>query len=144
MATNGPLILVDDDPEDRELLLLALKELKYSNTVRMFQNGREALFYLMDTRERPLLILSDINMPLMDGLELRRKVNESHLLHRKSIPFIFFTTSALPEQVIRAYDLMVQGYFVKPDRFDELVRLLGNLLNYWLDCLHPNSEVVAG
>ncbi|RYY61900.1 MAG: response regulator, partial [Chitinophagaceae bacterium] len=116
------------------------QELNFKNEVRFFSSGRDALYYLMDTREQPLLIISDINMPGMDGLELRRKINESHYLHRKSIPFIFLTTSSMPEHVIRGYDLMVQGYFVKPDRMDELVLLMRSLLEYWARCLSPNSD----
>lgn len=139
MAKSGPLIILEDDPEDRELMVQALQEIGSAHEVRFFGNGRDALYFLMDTREQPHLIISDINMPGMDGLELRRKINESHFLHRKSIPFVFLTTSALPEHVIRAYDLMVQGYFVKPDRLDELVRLMRNLLEYWELCRHPNS-----
>jgi CheY-like chemotaxis protein len=140
MAVKGPFIILTDDPEDRELIQAALQELKVENPVRFFCCGQDALYHLMDTREQPGLILADINLPGMDGLELRRKINESHYLHRKSIPFIFFTNSVFQEDVIRAFDLMAQGYFVKPDSFEGLKELLRRILEYWTHSLHPNNS----
>ena len=120
-----------------------MKELHYTAAIRYFENGSDALYYLMDTKEQPFLIISDINMPGMDGLELRRKINESFYLHRKSIPFIFLTTSTYSEHVIRAYDLMADGYFVKPDNFSELKVIVRHMLDYWTYCRHPNSLLPA-
>jgi CheY-like chemotaxis protein len=139
MSITNPIIIIDDDAEDRELLQQALLELKVRNPVRFFEGATEALYYLMDTREQPLVILADVNMPGMDGLELRRKINDSHYLHRKSIPFVFLTTSQLPEQVNKAFDLMVQGYFVKPDSLEELKAMLEQILTYWSSSRHPNN-----
>ncbi|RYD91610.1 MAG: response regulator [Sphingobacteriales bacterium] len=139
MAKNGPLVILEDDPEDRELMLQAIEELDLKNEVRFFSNANDVLYFLMDTKENPFLIISDINLPAMDGLELRRKINDSHYLHRKSIPFVFLTTSSLQEHVIRAYDLMVQGYFIKPDRMEDLVLLLRHMIDYWKTCQHPNT-----
>jgi CheY-like chemotaxis protein len=141
MSKTSPILILEDDPDDRDLVEQALRELQVSNPVRFFSKSQEALYYLMDTREQPRLILSDINMPGMDGLELRRKINESHYLHRKSIPFIFLTTSQLEENIIRAYDLMAQGYFVKPDSFDGLKKVLQQILSYWELSRYPNNAI---
>lgn len=77
-------------------------------------------------------------MPEQDGLQLRRTINEEEKLRRKSIPFIFFSTAAAPSQVRMAYDLTVQGFFLKEQRFDDTVATIKMILEYWKKCYHPN------
>lgn len=78
-------------------------------------------------------------MPHMDGMEVRRLINEDLLLKSKAIPFIFFSTSASAAQVRKAYDLTVQGFFIKGNSFEETERKFRRILEYWSDCQHPNS-----
>ncbi|TCJ19613.1 hypothetical protein EPD60_00370 [Flaviaesturariibacter flavus] len=65
--------------------------------------------------------------------------NESHYLHRKSIPFVYLTNSELEEDAVRAYDLMVQGFFVKPHSPKELQEVLSQILSYWTRSLQPDN-----
>jgi CheY-like chemotaxis protein len=78
-----------------------------------------------------------MNMPRMSGLELRRRINEDEILRRKSIPFVFFTTAASKQQVEEAYDLTVQGFFIKEPSFIETQRTFKLILEYWDKCKHP-------
>lgn len=75
----------------------------------------------------------------MSGLELRRKISEDEELKKKSIPFVFLTTSATQYAVSAAYEMSVQGFFEKPHSFGELAKLLNELCTYWKNCRHPNN-----
>ena len=137
-SRSGPIIIIDDDVDDQDILKEALDELGIKNEVKSFTDSNEALYYLIDSTDKPLLIICDINIPVMNGLELRRKIIESDRVRKKSIPFIFFTTSPQKEAIEEAYDLMVQGYFKKPNTIGEVKELLKTMVNYWITCLHPN------
>lgn len=139
MAKNGPIIIVEDDLDDHEIIREAFKELGVTNEVKFFFNGQEALDYLRSTGDSPFIVLCDINMPLINGLQLRSVIELSPSLKRKAIPFIFFSTTAAEREVNLAYDLTVQGYFEKASDFQHLTRQLELILLYWTECKHPNS-----
>ena len=118
---------------------MAIKELAIPNELCFFSNGQAALHYLELTEERPFLILCDVNMPIMNGLELRQRLNESEYLRKKSVPFVFLTTSASPETVQLAYDETVQGFCLKPVNYTDLQEQIRLIVAYWKSCLHPNK-----
>jgi CheY-like chemotaxis protein len=136
---DGPILLVDDDIDDQRFFADALRELNFPNALKSYDNGRELLDYLKVTGDAPLIIFCDVNMPEMNGLELRGKIQENSFLRKKSIPFVFFSTDASKHSVDKAYDLTVQGFFKKPTSYVELVELLKLILVYWHKCKHPNS-----
>ena len=74
MNKNGPIVIIEDDPDDQILLAEVLKELDYPNKIIFFSDGEKALEYLIDSGDNPFLILSDINMPKLNGFQLRDKV----------------------------------------------------------------------
>jgi CheY-like chemotaxis protein len=115
MPTSGPVIIVEDDAEDNELILLAFKSIGVTNEIIFFRNGEKALDYLLGTSRNPFIILCDINMPGMDGFELREAINENDYLKKKAVPFIFLSTSERMSDVDKAYRSTIQGYFTKPD-----------------------------
>jgi CheY-like chemotaxis protein len=136
---NSPILIVEDDPDDQDILKSVCAEIGVEEQLLFFNNGNKVFEYLKTTTQKPLLILCDINMPLMDGLELLESINHDVFLKRKSIPFIFFSTAASPAQVRRAYELSVQGFFLKENSFEELKKTMHLILLYWLKCRHPNS-----
>ena len=133
------IIQIEDDADDQFLVQQALTDLGLSNPIRFFQNGQDALDYLKITKEHPLVILCDINMPIMNGLELRSQIDENEYLKMKSIPFVFFTTSATLELVKEAYEGTIQGFHQKESQFSTLKQQLDLIITYWKNCLHPNS-----
>jgi CheY-like chemotaxis protein len=139
MSKIGPIILVDDDHDDCELILASLQQLNIENRFICFSNGFDALDHLKMGGEVPFIILSDINMPGMDGMEFRRQIEADETLKRKSIPFIFLTTTAGPQAIKEAYELSVQGFFEKGSNLQYLRQLLQEIYNYWQRCKHPNS-----
>lgn len=138
MPISGPIIFVEDDTDDQFIFEEVCQKLGISAERKFFETAESALSYLRKTTDKPFIIFCDINMPGHDGLELRRIINEEEHLRRKSIPFVFFSTAATPSQVRRAYDLTVQGFFIKAQRFEETVATVKMILDYWQKCYHPN------
>lgn len=141
MSKRGPILLIEDDEDDQLLISQAIENLGIINPIRVFHNGQEALEYLEVTQEQPFLILCDINMPLLNGLEFRAQINQSEHLRRKSIPFIFLTTTASPEAIQEAYDESVQGFYEKAVSLAGLQQQIRLIVDYWQTCLHPNSHL---
>ena len=138
MNKNGAIIIVEDDKDDQEMFGEVLKELNFDNEIIFFNDGQEALAYLIENSVEPFIVFSDINMPKLDGKELRKKILENEDIRLRTIPYLFFTTSAAQEDVIDAYSKSIQGFFVKPTSMQELKRLLKNIIEYWQDCVSPN------
>ena len=139
MSVKGPILSIEDDVDDQYLIRQVIRDLGVSNDLVFFSNGHEALAYLRTMVEQPFLILCDINMPLMDGIELREQICANETLERKSIPFVFLTTAADKKMVRDAYDATVQGFFQKATTYDGLRQQLQLIITYWSACLHPNS-----
>ena len=138
MNKNGTIIIVEDDPEDQEVLVEIFEKLKYPNKVLYFFDGHKVLEYLESSNDKPFIIISDINLPKLSGLALRDKLHNNEQLRLRCIPYLFLTTSIAHKDVIDAYSKSVQGFFVKPVRFNELERLIQNIITYWKDCTAPN------
>ncbi len=141
MNKNGPVIVIEDDLDDQEILTEVFKKLGYKNEVVFFQDGTKALDYLNKRDITPFLILSDVNMPKINGFELREKVFADEQLHTKCIPYLFFTTSADKKAVMDAYALSVQGFFVKPSNFEKLEDTIRKIMEYWKECIAPTEYV---
>ena len=138
MNKSGPIVVIEDDQDDQEVLKAVFSELNYPNKVVFFADGDIALEYLLTFPEQPFLILSDINLPKLDGFQLREKVHNNEQLRLKCIPYLFFTTSVDQRNVIDAYSKSVQGFFTKPASYNEILRLMKNIIEYWKDCHSPN------
>jgi two-component SAPR family response regulator len=138
MSKQGPLILVDDDHEDQELMLHVLESIGCKNEVRTFNNAEAALKFLYETSDQPFMILSDINMPKMDGISFKKAIDACSFLKSKCIPFIFVSTSS--RFVKDTCDLSVQGYFNKGNSLQDLDKTFRTILNYW----HETKHVAAG
>ena len=138
LIITDPIVVVEDDADDQYFIRTICEKLGVTSDILFFDDGKKALHYLQTTQRKTFLILCDINMPIMNGLELRKHIQEDEGLRRKSIPFVFFTTSPQREAIEVAYDMMVQGYFKKPNTIREVKELLKTMVNYWVTCLHPN------
>jgi CheY-like chemotaxis protein len=139
MMRNGPIIIVEDNPIERTLYQIALKSLGIPNESRFFTDGEEALAYIETTSEIPFLIISDMNMPKMNGLELREKINSSEHLKKKVTPFVFRTGSITESDVSKSYELSAHGFFCKNHDFNGLERQLKLIIEYWTECIGPHK-----
>jgi CheY-like chemotaxis protein len=136
---SGPIVLVEDDEDDQFLVKRMLQELGVSNPVRLFTNGRQVLDYLMTTSEQPFIIMCDVNMPIMSGLELRQYIDADVILRDKAIPFIFLTTDASWHLIKAAYRATIQGFFKKATSYEAAKEQLQWIIGYWQHCLHPHN-----
>jgi CheY-like chemotaxis protein len=140
MNKNGPVIIIEDDPDDQQILTEVFSELGYLNKLHFFTDGFLALDYLTQSNEKPFLILSDINLPKLNGLELRQKIHNNEALRLKCIPYLFLTTAASHQAIVDAYSQSVQGFFVKPNSYTDLSRTITRIMDYWQDCKAPYSQ----
>ena len=131
-----PILLVEDNPHDLELTLIALSKSQLANEVVVVRDGAEALDYLHRRGEfaerqsgSPAVILLDLKLPKVDGLEVLREIRQTEGL--KPVPVVMLTSSKEEQDVVRSYALGVNAYVVKPVDFNEFVRAIGDLCIFW-------------
>jgi len=128
--SSKPILLVEDDKIDAMTVKRALKDLKVQNGIVHRVNGREAIEYLQDpANTTPCVILLDLNMPKMNGVEFLKHVKPDEKLKR--IPVIVLTTSRQEQDVVDSFDLGVAGYIVKPTTYSKFVEAIRTLDLYW-------------
>lgn len=141
MRSNGEIIIIEDDEDDRMFLQDIFESLHYPNKVVFFNDPCLVVDYLSDSAIQPFIILSDINMPKMDGFELRNLILDNPLTSKKCVPYIFMSTSKSPEHVIKAFDCNIQGFFKKEDDFIEYTKTIHNIMEYWRTSLTPRKTL---
>lgn len=139
MNKLGPIIVIEDDKDDQEILAEIFNKLDYPNKILFFQDGFKAIEYLTNATEQPFLILSDINMPKISGFELREKIFQNTDLRMKCIPYLFFTTATSQKAILEAYSMSIQGFFIKPTSFSELEKTIKRIVEYWQECISPDA-----
>lgn len=131
-----PILLVEDNPADVELTLRAFKRRKLSNPVAVARDGEEALDYMHrrgvfgDGAPIPGLILLDLRLPKIDGLEVLRQL-KAHPVYR-NIPVVVLTTSGEDRDVARSYELGAASYIVKPVEFQKFQEVVERIDLYWI------------
>ena len=138
MNKSGPIIIIEDNPADQEILSEIFEELNYDNKLIFFGDSILALEYLTDTDVEPFLVISDLRMPKLNGMELREKLINNEEIRLKTIPYLFFSTTAEQKDVINAYSRSIQGFFVKPAAYDKQMDLIVKIVEYWQECESPN------
>ncbi len=130
MRGNKPLLLVEDDEVDVLTVRRALRDLRVSNELLVAGNGEEALAVLEDPEvQRPALILLDLNMPRMNGLEFLRAARQRDIL--SNIPVVVLTTSRQDQDIFDGFNLAVAGYMIKPVDYRKFVEIMQAIDLYW-------------
>lgn len=132
MTLTRPILLVDDNPMDVDLTLLAFKQRKLANPIEVARDGEEVLAWIprWEAGEPwPVVILLDINMPKVGGLEVVRQLKSHPTL--RTIPVVILTTSAASEDVQTAYRHGANSYIVKPVDFDKFMDVVMQIVLYW-------------
>lgn len=138
MENKVEIVLVEDNPNDRELAIRALKKNQIANNIVVLEDGEQALDYLYgrgefadhDTSVNPRLILLDLKLPKMDGLEVLKVIKGDP--DKKTIPVVMLTSSKEESDVVESYRLGVNSYIVKPVDFDNFVEAIRKIGFYWL------------
>ncbi len=132
------VLLVEDNVDHAELVIRTMENHRIANKIKHFLDGQTALDYLLRRGEyedpasspRPQMILLDLRLPRVDGLEVLHQIKEKDDL--KNVPVIILTSSDAERDVAGAYDNHVNSYLVKPVGFDEFSKLMNDLGSYWL------------
>jgi two-component system response regulator len=132
------ILLVEDNPHDAEMTIRALKKVNLANRLIHLKDGAEALDFIFsrgafagrNTEEKPKVILLDIKMPKVDGIEVLRQIKADP--HTKTIPVVIMTSSKEEQDVLTSYNLGVNSYVVKPVDFDGFAKAVSELGFYWL------------
>lgn len=138
MNINGEIVIIDDDQDDRDFLKDIFDSLEYTNEIVFFSDATKVIDYLSQNSIKPFLILSDINMPKLNGYELRSQILNDEEISQKCVPYIFLSTSKNPENIIKAYGYSIQGYFKKEGDFKIYKEMIRNIVEYWRNSLTPN------
>ncbi len=130
MRSIKPILFAEDDDVDQEAVKRCFEQLRIANPLIVVGDGEQALAYLQnDSKEKPCLILLDLKMPKMDGIELLRHLKVDKRL--KLIPVVMFTSSAEEQDKVNSYNLGVAGYIVKPPQHREFLEAIRTLDLYW-------------
>ncbi len=137
-ANEIEILLVEDNPDDVELTLRALRKHNLANNVQVVRDGAEALEFIFgtgayagrDINDKPRVIFLDLKLPKVDGLEVLRKVKSDE--RTKTIPVVVLTSSHEERDVVESYKLGVNSYITKPVDFDKFVLTVKELGFYWL------------
>jgi two-component system response regulator len=143
------ILLVEDDPNDVELTLYTLREHKLANRISVARDGVEALEFVFRTGrydargdEQPKVVLLDLKLPLLDGLEVLRRIKQDP--RTRPIPVVVLTSSREEKDVVESYQLGVNSYIVKPVDFEKFTETVRSLGLYWLLLNEPPPEATGG
>ena len=131
------ILLVEDNHDDAELTIRALKKYNLANNLLHLEDGEEALNFLFSTNSgmMPKIILLDIKLPKVDGIEVLRKIKSDP--YRKIIPVVVLTSSKEERDIIESYKLGVNAYIVKPVEFDKFMKAVSEIGFFWLILNQP-------
>ena len=138
---TGPILVIDDDTEDHDILEQVLLELGHEGELVFVKTAEEAVMRLRDTHLAPFIILCELNLHGINGFDLRTQLLEVGTKKFKSVPFIFWSTHASEAQITRAYDLSVHGFFIKEGSFNDLKDTFRCIINYWTKSKKPSKTI---
>jgi len=130
MNTDVEIVIVEDNPNDAELMTRVLKKHNLANKFVILQDGAQALDFLAGPNEVPRVIFLDLKLPKIDGIEVLRRIREEE--RTKQIPVVAITSSTEDRDIRAAYALGVNSYITKPIRFDDFAKVIADVGLYWL------------
>ena len=143
------ILLVEDNPDDELLTLMAFKDNKITNEIVVAHDGQEALDYLFGTGKYtgqditlPQVILLDLKLPKVDGLEVLNKIRSNHVT--KILPVVVLTSSKEEDDIIKSYQLGANSYIRKPVDFEQFSEAIQQLGLYWLVLNESASDITLG
>jgi len=130
MKKDGPIVIIDDDHDDREFFMEVLSSL-VPNEIVLLGDSTVAIDYLLQENCHPFLIISDISMPKMNGFELRDAMLKEPSIVAKKVPFLYFTSAWSEFTSEEAFKRQINGFFHKPNSLETLSDVLNDVILYW-------------
>jgi len=136
MQQKVDILLVEDNPDDAGLTIRALKKHNLANKLLHLEDGQEALDFLFnDNNEMPRLVVLDLKMPKVDGIDVLRRLKTD--VTRKVIPVVILTSSREEKDIVESYQFGVNAYIVKPVDFDQFAKAVADLGLFWMVLNQP-------
>lgn len=144
IADSINILLVEDNPADARLIKEVFKDTKIKNKLYVVKDGVDAMAFLNQEANyvdipRPDVILLDLNLPRKDGREVLKELKEDKALKR--VPIVILTTSSAEEDIIRTYDNHANCYITKPVDFDQFLKVINSIENFWLNIVMLPSNL---
>ena len=140
---NAPVFIIDGDKDELDIIQEIWQEFNFPNPLELFP-GPDALLDRLKTSDvNPFIIITDVNLPKIDGFTLRQKLADDPSLRYKSIPFVFWSTTASNEQIKKAYDSCGHGFFLKGRNYAEIKDSLNRIMTYWMSSKVPVLQVAS-
>ena len=138
MAALRPILLVEDNPDDEMLTIRALQRGRIKNPIQVARDGEEALTMLFTAEQLPSVVLLDIKLPKIDGLEVLQRIRENE--RTRLLPVAILTSSSEQRDIIESYSLGANSYVRKPVDFDQFTQAVAQLGLYWALINEPLPE----
>ncbi|NJL90251.1 MAG: response regulator [Coleofasciculaceae cyanobacterium SM2_1_6] len=138
MSDNRSILLVEDNPDDEKLVIRSLRRSKIVNEINVARNGEEALNILFSDAPLPTVVLLDIKLPKIDGLEVLRRLRAHD--RTRLLPIVVLTSSSEERDIIDSYSLGANSYVRKPVEFDKFAEAVQQLGLYWILVNEPMSK----
>ncbi|MEA5419921.1 response regulator [Spirulina sp. CCNP1310] len=129
MVSPRPIILVEDNPDDERLTLRSLRRSKVTNPILIARNGEEALDLIFSTQPLPTVVLLDLKLPKLNGLDVLRRLRAEPRF--KTLPVVVLTSSSEERDIIESYNLGANSYVRKPVDFEQFAQAVSQLGLYW-------------
>lgn len=139
---NAPIFIIDDDLEELEIVQEIWQELGFENSLEVFSNIDDMLFRLVQEDTTPFLIISEVHLPGMSGLDLCEKLAKDPVIKNKNIPFLLWSIASSKETIKRANDCGGHGFFLKGRDWNAIKDSLQMIVNYWNASQRPNFSKV--
>lgn len=136
---SRPILLVEDNPDDEKLTIRALRRGKITNPIQVARDGEEALTAIFNADPLPSVVLLDLKLPKIDGLEVLQRIRANEQTHL--LPVVIFTSSSEERDVIESYSLGANSYVRKPVNFEQFIEAVSQVGLYWVainEALHRN------
>lgn len=138
MSDTRSILLVEDNPDDEKLVIRSLRRSKIANEIKVARNGEEALDILFSDAPLPTLVLLDIKLPKIDGLEVLRRIRASD--RTRLLPVVVLTSSSEERDIVDSYYLGANSYVRKPVEFDQFAEAVTQVGMYWLLVNEPTFK----
>lgn len=137
MPSLRPIILVEDNPDDERLTIRALRRGNIANEILVARNGEEALAMVLSSHPLPSVVLLDLKLPKIDGLEVLRQIRANERTHL--LPVVVLTSSSEESDIINSYNLGANSYVRKPVEIEKFIEAVRQLGLYWavINEIHP-------